>query len=68
MKELDVLLETFLVVHEQSLRTGDWPQLESLMDFEDDRLWDCLRQEGNSPEPDFALLAETIRSARHPDP
>lgn len=39
MKELDVLLEAFLANEEANLRAGDWPELEALLNEEDDRIW-----------------------------
>ena len=37
MKELDVMLERFLERQESALAEGGWPELEALLDAEDDR-------------------------------
>ena len=42
MKELDVLLESFLEREQRALRLGAWPELEALLAEEDDRIWDWL--------------------------
>ena len=39
MKELDVLLERFLEREAQAVINGQWPELESLLEEEDDCLW-----------------------------
>jgi succinate dehydrogenase flavin-adding protein (antitoxin of CptAB toxin-antitoxin module) len=39
MKELDVLLETFIARQEDALAQGRWPELEALLEEEDDRIW-----------------------------
>lgn len=42
MKELDVLFESFFVRESDAVCNGDWPQLESLLDQEDDVLFDWI--------------------------
>ncbi len=42
MRELDVLLEHFVACNTAALQAGQWPELESLLALEDDRLWDIL--------------------------
>jgi len=39
MKELDVLLERFLSLEQESLEQGGWPDLERFLAEEDDRIW-----------------------------
>lgn len=62
MKELDVLLERFVAVHEQELREGQWPELEAFLQSEDDLVWDCLRGETNDSTQPFAQLSGAIRN------
>jgi succinate dehydrogenase flavin-adding protein (antitoxin of CptAB toxin-antitoxin module) len=39
MKELDVLLESFIAREQEALRSGCWTEFEALLDEEDDRIW-----------------------------
>jgi succinate dehydrogenase flavin-adding protein (antitoxin of CptAB toxin-antitoxin module) len=43
MKELDILLERFLAENERTLLEGGWPELEGLLETEDDILWDWFQ-------------------------
>jgi succinate dehydrogenase flavin-adding protein (antitoxin of CptAB toxin-antitoxin module) len=43
MKELDVLLERFIADQQSEIEQGMWPELESLLAFEDDQLWDFVQ-------------------------
>jgi len=62
MKELDVLLESFLRREGTCLAGGDWPELEAFLQLEDDRLWDFLQ--GREPPPaDFSRLVQVIRDS-----
>lgn len=63
MKELDVLLESFLLANEQRLRAGQWPELERFLACEDDVLWDWLRGDRAPEVETFALLVRGIRDA-----
>lgn len=59
MKELDVLLESFIITHERSLAEGAWPEFESLLKTEDDKLWDWFQHpEWDEAQPYRALLTE----------
>ena len=61
MKELDVLLEHFLVRHREALEAGAWPELEALLQSEDDVLWDWARNPRECPRQDWYELLVTIR-------
>lgn len=59
MKELDVLLERFVTLNETSLAEGAWPELESLLNTEDDRLWDWFQHPDSCDAgPYWKLLTE----------
>jgi antitoxin CptB len=64
MKELDVLLERFLAQQENALADGRWPELEALLDTEDDLLWDWLQNPGAETAAPFRALLECIRDGR----
>jgi len=61
MKELDVLLECFLEHHREALSAGRWPELEALLDSEDDILWDWLQNPSLPEAAAFKSLLERIR-------
>ena len=61
MKELDVLLEGFLDQHHQELSEGGWPELESLLQNEDDRLWDWVQQPDSEQASVYRAVLEEIR-------
>jgi succinate dehydrogenase flavin-adding protein (antitoxin of CptAB toxin-antitoxin module) len=63
MKELDILLESFLAANERELRAGSWPEFERFLDLEDDLLWDSLRQPAVSASPEFQSLIKAIRNS-----
>ncbi len=58
MKELDVLLERFIADQTTTLEQGGWPELESLLALEDDRLWDGVQR----PESAHAGFHKLLRS------
>jgi len=60
MKELDVLMEAFLECQATALGEGAWPELEPLLDEEDDRLWDWLQGRVTPPD-DYASVIDAIR-------
>ena len=64
MKELDVLLEAFLVQHQQELSEGCWPEFESLLQNEDDRLWDWVQQPATEQASAYRAVLEEIRGGR----
>jgi antitoxin CptB len=61
MKELDVLLENFIRDHESRLAGGEWPEFESLLETEDDRLWEWLRNPASGRVGPYSDLLESIR-------
>ena len=61
MKELDVLLEGFLDQHQQELSEGCWPELESLLQNEDDQLWDWVQQPASGQASAYRAVLEEIR-------
>ncbi len=61
MKELDVLLERFVEQHQEALSAGRWPELEALLDSEDDILWDWLQDPALPDAAGFRSLLERIR-------
>jgi len=64
MKELDILLEHFLARRGAELRSGLWPELEALLDTEDDLLWDWVQHPATPAAEPFRALLEDIRSDR----
>ena len=56
MKELDVLLERFVDQNRQLLEQGAWPEMESLLQNEDDTLWDWLQK----PQSDEATAYRAL--------
>ena len=61
MKELDLMLERFLDRQGPDLIGGGWPELEALLDAEDDRLWDWLRHPSADDAAPYRRLLENIR-------
>jgi antitoxin CptB len=62
MKELDVLLERFIERNDNSLANGSWPELETLLQTEDDVLWDWFQ---NTSDPDAAAYREILEQILH---
>jgi antitoxin CptB len=61
MKELDVLFERFVEAHFADLNAGHWPELEPLLECEDDTLWDWLQNPAVPDAAGFRELLERIR-------
>jgi antitoxin CptB len=61
MKELDLLLERFIAGHHEALNAGEWPELERLLETEDDTLWDWLQNPATPAAQRFRELLERIR-------
>jgi len=64
MKELDLLLERFIEEHSAELDTGAWPELERLLEMEDDCLWDWLQDPSAPGANGYRELLEWIRHER----
>lgn len=63
MKELDVLLEAFLAREKEPLLAGAWPQLESLLEQEDDVLFDWIAGRNLPTDPAMLTLIRTLTHA-----
>jgi succinate dehydrogenase flavin-adding protein (antitoxin of CptAB toxin-antitoxin module) len=61
MKELDVLLERFIQANEEVLEQNAWPDLENLLQHEDDKLWDWLQDPGSADASRYQELLIRIR-------
>ena len=61
MKELDVLLESFLERERAPLAAGRWAELETLLETEDDVLWRWLQDPGAVDAAPYRRLLEQIR-------
>lgn len=64
MKELDVLLEAFLEKQTPDLLAGGWPQLERLLDEEDDVLFDWISGRNLPADPAMLELVKRLTHAR----
>lgn len=65
MKELDHLLDRFVVRHAEELDDTQAALFEKLLDMEDDRLWSCLfRQETTQDKAMDSLIEQIRKSAR----
>ena len=64
MKELDMLLEDFVLRHPSELQGGDWPEFEDLLACEDDQLWAWLQHPPGQDAGRFRELLELIRHER----
>lgn len=62
MKELDLMLEGFVLQHAGEISAGGWPQLESLLACEDDQLWAWLQGRSEHPDSQLQSLIKLIRS------
>ena len=63
MKELDLLFEAFFDQQTDSLLAGDWPQLEAILNQEDDVLFDWVSGRNLPDEPGFQFLIKKIKNA-----
>jgi len=61
MKELDILLERFIDLNQESLAAGSWPELETLLQTEDDVLWDWFQDVMHPDASSYQELLEQIR-------
>jgi antitoxin CptB len=65
MKELDVLLERFIEGNLDSLAQGSWPEFESLLQTEDDALWDWFQDTSGPGAAPYREILEQVLSARN---
>jgi succinate dehydrogenase flavin-adding protein (antitoxin of CptAB toxin-antitoxin module) len=63
MKELDVLLESFLEQNQQALESGSWPEFEALLHKEDDVFWIWVQNPDHKDAVVFRGILERIRHA-----
>ena len=63
MKELDVLLEAFLVEQARPLAECDWPELEELLRLEDDVLFDWVSGRDLPADPALLKLIDVLKNA-----
>ena len=61
MRELEILIERFLLREREALLAGGWPELEQLLSCEDDRLWDWFQGRLDAESEPFAALIDAIR-------
>ena len=62
MKELDILLESFLEQNRQALESGSWPELEELLQNEDDVFWTWVRHPDLEDAMIYRGILERIRN------
>lgn len=60
MRELEILLEDFLLQEETALADGQWPAFEALLACEDDQLWDWFQAKTAPDDPALRRLVEAI--------
>lgn len=61
MKELDLLLGRFIEHQQSTLGDGRWPELENLLETEDDQLWEWLQNPTLPAARPYRELLERIR-------
>lgn len=61
MRELEILLERFLLRESEPLTGGGWPEFEALLDCEDDRLWDWFQGRSDAESKPFEEIIAAIR-------
>ena len=61
MKELDLLLESFLEQNQQPLERGSWPEFEALLHNEDDVFWTWLQYPDHRDAVVYRDILERIR-------
>ena len=64
MKELDLLLESFIEENQQALESECWPELENLLHKEDDVFWAWVRHPDHKDAKDYRDVLERIRQGR----
>ena len=63
MKELDVLFEAFFVKQTEALLEGAWPELEVMLEQEDDVLFDWISGRDLPADPAILDLINTLTNA-----
>jgi succinate dehydrogenase flavin-adding protein (antitoxin of CptAB toxin-antitoxin module) len=63
MKELDLMLESFMAMNHEALFSGGHPQLEQFLAQEDDQIWAWLQMIDRPENSGFRKLVDAIRSA-----
>ncbi len=61
MRELEILLEGFLLREQAELADGNWPAFEALLASEDDQLWDWFQGKAAPDDPALRELVDAIR-------
>lgn len=61
MRELEILIERFLLREREALLDGGWPELERLLACEDDRLWDWFQGRYDADSEPYRTLIDAIR-------
>jgi succinate dehydrogenase flavin-adding protein (antitoxin of CptAB toxin-antitoxin module) len=61
MKELDLLLESFLERNQPALESGSWPEFEALLQNEDDVLWIWVQDPDHQDAVVYRDVLERIR-------
>ncbi|MEM1412785.1 MAG: succinate dehydrogenase assembly factor 2 [Pseudomonadota bacterium] len=61
MRELEILIERFLLREREALNAGEWADLESLLACEDDRLWDWFQGRLDDEAEPYQHLINAIR-------
>ncbi len=62
MKELDLLLESFLIQNQQGLESGSWPEFEALLRSEDDVFWSWVQNPQHEDAVEYRTILERIQS------
>lgn len=61
MRELEILIEDFLLREREALAGGAWPELEALLSCEDDRLWDWFQGRFDEESAPYRPLIDALR-------
>lgn len=64
MKELDILLDGFIEHNRDALAAGAWPEFETLLQMEDDVLWDGFQDSSAPATVAYTALLKHIRGDR----